>query len=322
MGGGSGGGSTTSTTSNLPTYARPYFERMMERTETESNRPYEAYSGSRIQGFTGDQNAGFDITRGVADRGAPELGTAGNFMGAAGMAGMGTTNYQANALGADMWGAGARDAYMSPYMDGVVQRQQAGAIQQFQEGRGARDTSAIGAGAFGGSRHGVAEGVARRGLEDRLSDIQAQGLQSGYENAQQQFNADRSMQFAADATNEQNRAGAAGIRQQGAQIGLQAGTAFRDLGAMDQGLALQRGEAMQGIGQQQQALDQRSLDTAYDDFVNQRDYGRQQLTFLNGMLRGVPVSPQQEVRTTQNANPLAQAAGLGIAGIGAYRAMG
>ena len=49
-----GGGSTpqtsqvTQTTSNLPEYAEPYFKRLLDRTEVQSELPYEAYQQARI----------------------------------------------------------------------------------------------------------------------------------------------------------------------------------------------------------------------------------------------------------------------------------
>ena len=54
MGGGSGGGGPTQSTtytSNLPEYARPYYERMMSRAEAESNQPYVRYRDDRLAGF-------------------------------------------------------------------------------------------------------------------------------------------------------------------------------------------------------------------------------------------------------------------------------
>ena len=53
-GGGAGGGTqeVVQTTSNLPEYARPYFEEMLGRTMYETTRPYEAYPGQRLADFT------------------------------------------------------------------------------------------------------------------------------------------------------------------------------------------------------------------------------------------------------------------------------
>ena len=58
MGKGGGGGGpqqVTQVTSNLPEYARPYFENLLERGQAESYRQYTPYEGERIQGFTDAQ---------------------------------------------------------------------------------------------------------------------------------------------------------------------------------------------------------------------------------------------------------------------------
>ena len=53
--GGGGGGSpqpqtsqVTQTTSNLPEYVEPYFKRLLDRAEGQTNLPYETYDQSRI----------------------------------------------------------------------------------------------------------------------------------------------------------------------------------------------------------------------------------------------------------------------------------
>ncbi len=93
MGGGSGGPSSSTTyTSNLPEYAKPYFERMMARTEAESNQPYVGYKENRLAGFTGDTQAGFQATRDIAARGTPESAQAIQIAGQAGAAGAGDIN--------------------------------------------------------------------------------------------------------------------------------------------------------------------------------------------------------------------------------------
>lgn len=58
MGKGGGGGQPTTQTvnqTNLPEYAKPYFENIMERAQAESYRPYTPYGGDRIAGFTPTQ---------------------------------------------------------------------------------------------------------------------------------------------------------------------------------------------------------------------------------------------------------------------------
>jgi hypothetical protein len=105
----------------------------------------------------------------------------------------------------------------------------------------------------------------------------------------------------------------------GAGLGLQAGSAMGQLGAARQGLTLQQAEALQKQGGLQQAQEQKSMDIDYQDFLNQRDFNKQQINYLSQILRGVPVQPQQVVNQYQTTNPYAQFAGLGIAGLGLAR---
>lgn len=317
-GGKSAPSSQTVNQSNLPEYARPYFENLLRRTEAESNQDYTSYQGPRVAGFTGDQRASFDATRAAATGGAPDIDTARDVAGASTAAALGTTGFQSRDINVGAFGNQAANQYMSPYMDQVVDRQKSGAMRDFREGQAGRDDAAIRSGAFGGYRQAIAQGVAERGLDDRLANIEAEGRQSSFNNAQQQFERDRSAFFTAGATNESNRARAAGVQQQGAALGLQGAGIFGNIASADQGLAFQRAQALQGIGQQQQALDQQGLDIAYTDFNNQRDFDRQQLNFYSGILRGVPVQANSEVSRYENPNPMNQALGLGVAGLGAF----
>lgn len=60
-----------------------------------------------------------------------------------------------------------------------------------------------------------------------------------------------------------------------------------------------------GVGQAQEQYTQQQLDQAYNDFVNQRDSQRQNLQFLSSILRGVPISANTDVTTSEPSNPLA-----------------
>jgi hypothetical protein len=117
---------------------------------------------------------------------------------------------------------------------------------------------------------------------------------------------------------EQQRLAGAQFGLSGAGLGMQAGSALGQLGATEQGLGLQRAQALQQVGSTQQQQTQRELDTAYQDFLDQRDYGRGNIDFLSRILRGTPVTPATVQNTYANPNPLTQIAGLGIAGLGAY----
>jgi len=60
------------TTSNLPEYARPYFEEMLGRSMYETTRPYEAYPGQRIADFTPYEQMGMRGMYDMAAAGTPQ----------------------------------------------------------------------------------------------------------------------------------------------------------------------------------------------------------------------------------------------------------
>jgi hypothetical protein len=79
-----GGGSpatetqTQSGVTDLPAWAKPYFERTLARGETESLKPYEAYTGPRqaLSSQYGDIGKAQDLTRTIAGSGVAGLGAA------------------------------------------------------------------------------------------------------------------------------------------------------------------------------------------------------------------------------------------------------
>jgi hypothetical protein len=123
--------------------------------------------------------------------------------------------------------------YMSPYMQGVVESQKRGAVQDYMRQIPGMGAAAARAGAKGGTREALMQSEARRGLAERLGDIESQGLQQAYQQAAGQFGQDRAAmmqaalanQQAGLTTGQQNLAAALGVQQLGTQAGLQAALA-------------------------------------------------------------------------------------------------
>ena len=67
---------TNSNSDNLPEYVRPYFERLLGRTEAESKREYEPYGGQRIADTSQDLLTSEDMVRDIASTGLPGIQTA------------------------------------------------------------------------------------------------------------------------------------------------------------------------------------------------------------------------------------------------------
>ena len=81
-------------------------------------------------------------------------------------------------------------------------------------------------------------------------------------------------------------------------------------------------EALGTVGKQLDLREQAQLDLAYEDFLRQQGYGRDQLNFLSGILRGMPAQMGlTEQRMLQN-NPLQQAMGAGLGAVSLMRALG
>ena len=125
---------------------------------------------------------------------------------------------------------GSANQFMSPYMQNVVDVQQREAQRAADIAGTQRGAQAARSGAFGGSRAAIMDAEAARNLATQKGDIQAQGLQSAYQNAQQQFNTEQNARLQADLANQQAQQQAnvqnlsAGLQTQGlgAQTGLTA----------------------------------------------------------------------------------------------------
>jgi len=326
LGGGGGGspGPTTSTTqtSNIPEYARPYVETMLGATQQQlfntapgpdgttqitSVKPYQAF-GAQVDGGQAGLGPGemaaarsayaqFDPLQNQAYQTASGLET-----GTAMQAGMGgTAAGTAQALGAGQQYARqatnpyATAAYMSPYMQNVVDVQQREARRMSDIAGTQQRGQATQAGAFGGSRQAIMEAERQRNLATQQGAIQAQGLQSAFDQARQ------AQQFGAN------------LGLQGAQAGIAGGQQLYGQGAGNLGLQSQ-------YGAQRQAYDQNVLNQAIQNYAMMQQYPQQQLSFMNAQLRGLPM----QASTTQSyqAPPsyLSQAAGLGMLGYGLNRA--
>lgn len=266
------------TTSNLPEYAQPYYERIMGRAEAESNQPYTAYNGQRVADFGADTQNAFDMTRQAAGQGLGGLDKA-----------MGYTNGAMN----NRFDANAAQFYMSPYISNVLDQTTNRMNKNFSEQQAGRDSAAVKAGAFGGSRAAITTMQAQRDNNDSLNEMIARQLQSGYENAQKQFNTDEAR-------------GLDAAKQLAMMQGQQRELSYQDI------------DRLMKVGQMQDDKTQRGLDVAYNDFVNQRDYEKNQIAYLSGIMHGATPSQVNSDVSTYKAEPTntAQLLGMGVAGLG------
>jgi len=188
---------------------------------------------------------------------------------------------------------GAATAFMNPFEQAVVDQSmqdiaRAGLQQQNQlAGQAAQ------AGAFGGSRFGIAQQELNRNILDQQARTAAQLRATGFGQAQQA--AQRAAQTAG---------------QQAAQFGTLGGQA-QQFGAQDINTLL-------GLGSLQQQSAQAALDIGRQNALARQALPFQQVGFMSDIFRGVPSLQQTSTATTTPPpSTTSQLLGLGIAGLSA-----
>ena len=194
--------------------------------------------------------------------------------------------------------------YMSPYQRAVTDIEKRKAVEDFERNIMPQfEAQAVQAGGMSGlgSRAGVQAGILGEGLQTRLGDIEAKGLQSAFLNAQQQF--------------QNQKAREAGQASQTAALGP---------AMFSQGLAQQG--ALQTVGEQKQNLAQKALDEQYFKFLEQKAFPEEQLAKYSGFVYGNPLLSQRDVTSTaqsgRNFNAPssgAQLLGTGLAAANTFR---
>tara|TARA_R100000687_G_scaffold63641_2_gene51700 strand:- start:5414 stop:7600 length:2187 start_codon:yes stop_codon:yes gene_type:complete len=273
----------TQQTSNIPSYFKPYLERLFDRAEQVTTEPFQRYEGPRLAAPSAQQEAAY--------QGVEELvGGYKPYIGAADL-----LTQQASVQSTDPTAIASR---MSPYQQSVIDIQKREALRDAEKLQQQIGASAVGAGAFGGSRQALQETELARQTGQRLADIQAVGSQQAYQQAMNQLASDRA-------------------------AALAAGQQFAGLGAQQQQLGLAGLGALETVGGTQQAQQQRAFDIAYEDFARETTQPSQQVQEMSSILRGfnLPVSTYATTQTQQAAPTFGQqAAGLGLGALGIYGA--
>jgi hypothetical protein len=310
---GKGGGSpqptqTTAYQTNLPEYAKPYVENMLNAAQKQvynddmtSFRPYTPYSKDPTDYFAGPSS----LQRSTYGE-ASNMQTPGQYGIATGMGGL---------AGLGQMGAGrqfaqqatnpyAVQSYMSPYMQNVVDTEKMAAARDFQIAQPMRQAQQTRQGAFGGSRGAIENAEAQRSLMSRLGEIQAKGTQNAFQNAQQQ------QQFGAN------------LGLQGLQGASQTAGMLGQLGGAQQQADIARIGLQNQLGGQQQQYQQGIINQQVQDYATQQQYPMLQLANMSNLLRGLPMQSGTTQMYQAAPSPISQLGGLAATGLGAYGASG
>lgn len=306
------------TTTDIPQFMSDYTQGLIAKANAVAAEPYQQYGGPRVAGFTPDTQNAFSMTRQAADSymgplqqalGLTEQATA------PGASGLAQAQPYLNQAGQN-FGAQQAQQYMDPYVGNVIDRASQVANRNYNENILPGLTNKFTAsGQYGSSAMAREANRAARDLTEGLQSNAASELSGAYQQAGNLFNADQSRQLAVGQTTGQ----LAG-QQQGAM--LQAGQQMGALGQAQQQLGLSGAAALDTIGQEQQTQNQKNLDVGYQDFLNQTNYPKQNIDWMNSVIRGLPMSSTQNTTSTGPSNvyqpsPLAQLGsfGTGVAGL-------
>jgi hypothetical protein len=330
--GGGGGGSpaptsSTTQTSNIPEYARPYVETMLgstqqqiynTTTDSEGNtqitgiKPYVPYSQNPT-----DYVAPFSPMQQQAQQGTANLQTPEQFNQATGMAGMGgmgtygttqqlaNTGNQYNRMATDPYSV---QAFMNPYVAASLAPQQQLLNQQYGVQSAAQQGAATSAGAFGGSRSALQQGLTDQNRLMAQQQLLGQGYNQAYNNAMQ------NMQYGANLGLQGRQAALGGYGQMANIANTLAGIGGQQLGAQQSILSAQN-----QAGAQQQQQQQNIINQAIQNYATAQQYPQQQLAFMNAQIRGLPLQTMTTQGYQAAPSSVSQIAGLGTAALGAYK---
>jgi hypothetical protein len=253
--------------------------------QTLGQTPYQPYGGERVAGFSPDTLAAFDMIRNNVGAATPAYQQAI-------AASQDLTNFEAPQVQAAQWAGQDLSPYMNPYIQNVIDAQMADQQNAYGQAYNGLASQAQAAGAFGGSRFGVAQGQLSADSVRNQALISAQLRSQGFDTAAGLLSDDVNRQNVASLANQGASIQSGFLRGQAAgQLGNLAGEYQNSLG--------QDASALGGIGSAQQALNQQQLDVNYGNYWDQtRAYPTQQMQWWSGSLQpGVGIAGAQQPAT-------------------------
>jgi len=213
-------------------------------------------------------------------------------------------------------------AYQNPYTQDVIDTSLAEINRQSDIDQQGIAAAGIQAGAFGGSRFGIAEAEHLRNTADKRNQVVAQLNNANYNQAQN---------TALQASQGYNQSGQqyGKIGGQMASIGSGYGNVAQGQGNLAQGLGslgqmgtslnTQDVNTLSATGGVQRAAEQAGLDASYQSSLQKAYEPYQRTSFVSDILRGTPSGGQTlSVSAAPLPNPFSQALGTGLATAGLF----
>lgn len=339
--------SYVTSTTETPKWMQDAIYNQIQWSTNVAQAPYETYKGTMVAGRDPLQQRAYDATkanagawdptyqesvqgmRAFTDRGADDL-VGGSYLSPTNTQKAFGGNYLAPQTGQASWQQ--TQDYMNPFNTAVTdQIAKLGARNLNEVLLPGVSDSFVRAGQFGSSRMGEFGARALRDTQEAILGKQAEALQAGYGQALSAANTDLARQQSgfyqglgaeqSDLSRQQTGFYQGVGAAQGDLSRQQSATgALTELARAGQGMRSADVAALDAAGQGAQTQAQREADAAYAQFVQQRDYPKQTLDWLNTQVRGMaPITPTAQTNQststgqTYSPSPLSQiASGLAL----------
>jgi hypothetical protein len=308
----SGGGSsgTQTTTQELPSWAQPYAQQILQQGSDLSQQAIPQYTGQTVAGLSDAQNQALQMIQQQATTGSSAVDSANTAM-------TGILNGSNNASYTPTTTAVGTNPYIgqNPYLAQQVQTAQGQAAQNYATGTAAQTMAQFrNAGAFGGSAQQQYTDQQNQQLGNTLANISSTMYGNDYANTQNlaqqnialqnssaQSDASRNAQYglATNQANNQSMISAAGLAPSLAQ-GQYTGA-----------------QALLNAGQLQQTQNQNDLTSQYQSWYNNAMQPYQQLGVLQNALSGAMGAGAQGVTTSTGSSGSGSGWTSALGGIGA-----
>jgi hypothetical protein len=305
--GGQPSAQTITNKTELPKWLEEVTKSNLAKAQGIADRPYEAYTGDLIAGFSPEQLQAFDIIQKGVGQAAP------NFE-AAQKAAAGSAAYKPQDVQAGSFLTGDISSYMNPYIANVEQKAIEASGRSLEQAKNQIAANAAKAGAFGGSRQGIAEGVAAAESARGIGELSAKLRAQGFDTAAALQSGDYARALQASMANQ-----AAGL--QGAATNIAGATALGNLTTAEQAARQQEAALVENVGMQKQGLVQRGLDEAYAKWLEKRNYPIEGLNLLLSATSATPYGGTQTQTKTGGPGASNFLTGLGAVGSAATTAL-
>lgn len=312
----SGGGGSTTTTQKLDPTVAPFVKYALGEGKSvyeKSKGQYQPYTGDLVAGFTPDTQNYFGGVRNLT-AGTGEIDEATGMARDAYSKYAGAPDFQGTQFDPRRLTSANIQEYINPFQREAIDAATGGIGRRQAEEAAALRTRQASKGALGGSRGAIESELQNREYRQLAADTEAKMLAEGYDKAVATAIGQQTAARQADADTEQSRQFAEKALADKAQYGLLSSEQLANLGKTAREMEAQRLDALKSIGAQQQALTQTELDTLYKQYVEGRDWDKNQLADYAAIAYGAPrgaVTSQ-----SQSSSPLSSVIGSALYGIG------